>query len=116
MPFDGAAFEGITATTTGIGVRLPGKVCRFTGITDNTAGKVRNMRIVPSGTVDGVVRLTLSVYTIAGCRVAKIANTPVAGGIVCFCSTGQSLQLTHGAYAMLLRFNGRQLPGNLIVR
>ena len=74
------------------------------------------MRIVPSEAVDGVASLTLSVYAIDGCRVAKIANVPVAGGLVYFGSAGQRLQLTHGTYAMLLRFNGRQLSGNLIVR
>lgn len=95
MPFDGAAFEGITATT---------------------AGAVRGIRIVPSGAVDGVTRLTAEVFAIDGRQVVRMEDVPVSGGTILFGGTGQRLHLTHEMYLMLLRFDGRQPTGSLIVR
>jgi hypothetical protein len=110
IPFNGAAFDGITAVQAGE-MRNDSKPW-ISLIVDNS-GKAKI--IIPSGALSGTAHFDAEVYNVNGRLVARMSNVMINGGGFALNHKNPGSRLSSGAYWVGLRYGKRQLQGRFTI-
>lgn len=110
VPFNGAAFDGITAVQAG---EMQDDPKPWISLIVDNSGKAKI--IITSGALCGATHLDADVYTVNGRLVARMSTMLISGGSFALNHENPGSRLNSGAYLVGLRYGKRQVQGRFTI-